>query len=175
MVEQLGGILQKTTVQLRPQRATYLSSPEAMAAHTDHPWIDLILWECIVQDQIDGTQILVDGEAICAKLGSEADSLRSICLPIPGLHDLKPIGDHPILNKEGFYWAPWRRPPQLTKDQTVVFENFKRLTSEYYGSTRIRLKTGEMLLIDNRRMMHGRASLPTNSKRLLRRWWIKRY
>jgi hypothetical protein len=174
LLELMGRVVQTTAVRLLPQASTYLSSPQALAAHTDHPWVDLILWKCVVQDQHDGTQVLLDGHAICAELGSEIDALRSIRLPVPGLHDLKPSGAHPILGDDGLYWVPWRNPPQLSKAEAIAYKKFKRLTAENFDCTGIRLQPGEMLLIDNRRMLHGRGALPSNSSRLLRRWWIKR-
>jgi thiol-disulfide isomerase/thioredoxin len=172
LLKQLGTVLQTTTVQLLPHAPTYLTSPQALPPHTDHPHVRHILWQCVVQDEEDGAQILLDGHQICAQLGEEVAKLRAVFLPVPPLHGLKPNAMHPMLNDEGLYWAPWRKPCRDAKPGFAAWQKFKQLTEQQFQATQVRLKPSEFLLIDNRRTLHGRNALPHHSKRLLRRWWF---
>jgi alpha-ketoglutarate-dependent taurine dioxygenase len=76
------------------------------------------------------------------------------------------------LSNDGLYWAPWRRRNPHERHGWAIFQKFKQLTEQTVEAMRLRLQPGEMLLVDNRRMLHGRAALPPHSRRLLHRWWI---
>lgn len=55
--------------------------------------------------------------------------------------------------------------------QTAAVEAFRRGLESAY-ETRLRLQPGDVLVVDNRRVLHGRTAIEGESERLLERLWI---
>lgn len=56
-----------------------------------------------------------------------------------------------------------------------VFQQFDFITTYVHkpeNQTRLKLREGQMLLLDNCRMLHGRTAFPKNDGRLLYRYWF---
>ena len=68
LATKLGAVINDTQVALREGRRTYLTSPDAIPLHTDHPDASLIAWRCDAQDRVDGASLLVDGFEVLNQL-----------------------------------------------------------------------------------------------------------
>jgi hypothetical protein len=160
-----------------------LYEPEGMDFHTDRPSIDILAWRCVEQDAEGGESRWLDlrdmGEAFRPE---EVDALGRIEVgyAVPdGAKGLE-VRYHPLAERgpDGplVYWAPWRlRPPE---DEALVqllgrFVAYVR-SKEASGPRALRLSRGECLFLENRRTLHGRASLPPDSRRHLVRLYIRR-
>lgn len=170
-VEGLGPILHETDVRLRPGAMTWLASPDPIPAHTDHPTVQWVAWWCVRQDNTDGASLLVDGRRVLGQLGAQADLLERVLLPVPGLKGVHPVGVHPMLAHGRVYWAPWLEPTVGDELRPAV-DAFADLVRSPALERRVRLTPGDLLVIDNTRMLHGRGALVTGSVRHLKRWWV---
>lgn len=114
LAAELGEVVDDTWVRRVPGRRTYLSSPDAIPFHTDHPRADLIAWRCEVQDALDGANLLVDGAAVIRRLDTETCAeLETVRLPA-----MVRLGDSPQLTpvlqrssaRAHLFFAPWLEP-----------------------------------------------------------------
>ena len=67
--------------------------------------------------------------------------------------------------------AFWLVNEDLSIKQQEAFDTFNEAV-RFAQTIQLKLKPGECLVIDNRRMLHGRTALEDNSNRLLKRYWI---
>ncbi len=178
LAAELGEVVDDTWVRRVPGRRTYLTSPDAIPFHTDHPHADLIAWRCESQDGSDGASLLIDGARVVEALDVDArHELEQLRLPA-----MVRLGDPPeatpVLRASGqrvaLFFAPWLEPPG---DDPAAQEALRRLRAlidrEASRALRFRLEPGQVLLVDNHRMLHGRASLLPSSERKLHRLWLR--
>jgi hypothetical protein len=178
IASRLGKIVDDTPVRVVPGKRTYLARPDPIPLHTDHPIADLIAWRCAAQDERDGASLLLDGRDVIAALDEETRSALHR-LELPAMVRLgEPATPTTILAKEGggerLFYAPWLEavdPCAATRTTLVAFRCV--LTGLQARARRIRLLPGHILLVDNRRMLHGRGALLRESTRRLRRLWIE--
>jgi len=178
---ELGRLMLVTEVRLRPDGHTYLTKAGPVPAHTDHPAVGFIGWLCIEQDGNNGACQLVDTHVLLDRLGPEAAHLADVLLGCPSLDSTVETGEWPVLSDDGgqarIYWSPWRRNRRcLTPASEVAFQKFRAaiLGRERDGPISVRLRQGEALFIDNRRMLHARQAIDEGSRRFLLRHWIER-
>ncbi len=166
-----GRVVHRTSVELRLDVRTYLCSTDAVPFHTDHPNVDIVAWRCERQDDVDGASLLVDAHAVLAKLDSTTRAaLRDVDLPCPDLRMVTttPAGSRPLLsNRNDVYFADWLEHP------APAWRAFRQGV-ETEPATTVRLTAGEVLLVDNHRMLHGRRGLGRASLRRLERTWLIR-
>lgn len=171
LAERLGPVLDVTEVRLGTGR-TYLSSADSIPAHTDHPAARLILWYCQCEDGSGaGANLLVDTKSVIQTLppGIVAE-MAGVELRCPSIKTLVPASTYPLYGKEGnqVFYAPWL----CMEPRSQALLAFEAEISTPEHQREILLRQGEALLIDNRRMLHLRHSLPTDSTRWLNRYWI---
>lgn len=174
----LGEIVDDTPVRVVPGKRTYLARPDPIPLHTDHPKTDLIAWRCESQDARDGASLLVDGYRVVQKLqAQELEGLEILHLPamvrLGG--DATPT---PILTRAAgpprLFYAPWLEPIGRPLEVHGALVAFRRaLAREQVNARAIRLEPGQVLIVDNHRMLHGRDGLLPDSTRRLRRLWVR--
>lgn len=178
LIGQLGKPWCETAVELRPDVRSYLCKPEPVPFHTDHPDADWMSWRCEVQDESAGTQELVDGlEALRACGPRVRDVLRHVHAEVRVRGDSAPALV-PIVRTSGgedrLFFASWIKPiesdPQASSAFAAMSAEVLRRCESHVQETR--LSEGEVLIVDNGRVLHGRKGLPAASKRRLRRFWI---
>jgi hypothetical protein len=171
LAQRLGPVLDVTEVRLGNSR-TYLSSADGIPPHTDHPAARLILWYCQQADSSGaGANLLVDTRSAIKALPAEvAVEMADVELRCPDVQTLDPTGTHPLYRPEvkQVFYAAWlcaepRSEALLAFDAEIGRPEHRRT---------ILLQTGDALLIDNRRMLHLRDTLPADSPRWLTRYWI---
>lgn len=180
LVGRLGTPWCETAVELRPDVRSYLCKPEAVPFHTDHPEADWMSWRCEVQDDSDGTQQLVDGREALHACGRQVrDALTCVHAEVRVRQDA-PSARVPIVrsSKDGdrVFFAPWIKPLETDALSTGAFATLSAEISRRCECAveEVRLKEGEVLIIDNGRLLHGRKGLNADSRRRLRRFWITR-
>ncbi len=193
----LGTIELRTDLLVDPERAAgqrrelgpdavgrpVLYEPEGMEFHTDRPSVDILAWRCVEPDAEAGENRWLDlrdlGEAFSAgelaQLGriqvgyALADGAAGLQVRYNPLVEDGPDGPR-------IYWVPWRlRPPEDEALAEVLARFVDHVRSkEESGPLTLRLERGECLFLENRRMLHGRAALPPDSRRHLVRLYIRR-
>lgn len=178
LVSELGEPWCETAVELRPDVRSHLCKPEPIPFHTDHPRADLMAWRCEAQDAADGTQHLLDGLAALAACGRGVrDALASVHAEVrvrgdspPERYSLVRQGTH----GDRLFFAPWLAPLEQDDYSRSAYAalrgEIERRSLTHVEA--VRLSEGEVLVIDNGPMLHGRAAIAPSSTRRLRRLWI---
>lgn len=175
LLRQLGTIVEETRVRQRSEAHTYLAGRDAVPLHTDHPEADLVAWRCEVQDLQDGASVLADGHAIIRAMGANADPLRSVELHVPPQLPRQTLDRGTVWDGKRLYYAPWYPIVRASNDGRRALKFFTNLLAMGFGHRRVRLKVGELLIVDNGRWLHGRDKLPEKSNRFLQRYWLCRH
>ncbi|HEX7679350.1 MAG TPA: TauD/TfdA family dioxygenase [Thermoanaerobaculia bacterium] len=151
---------------------------DGLSYHTDSPVIDMLAWYCVAQDAIDGTSALIDTGDVMQHF--DADDLE-VMSRIGVRTMMRDAGNReiacvfPLFAEGKLYYAPWLLSPDLGERERDVADRFAGYVAEKDATApiRIRLKPGEMLFVDNHRILHGRSSIPPDSRRHLIRLYIK--
>jgi alpha-ketoglutarate-dependent taurine dioxygenase len=175
-LSELGQILHTTDVAVRPERPALVTSSKALAPHTDHHRADIIAWYCVAQADHGGETLLVDGVAVLAGLEDQHKrALTSIRLYEHRVFPDDPP-DHALLEFVGgrprLYWSYWLAPTALPAAAAEALAAWREALDQT-PLTRFRLAAGDALVVDNRRILHGRTAIE-GPGRLLRRYWVAR-
>ncbi len=168
----------ETAVEVRADVKSYLCQAGAIPFHTDHPRADLMAWRCERQDPSDGTQQLIDGlYALAACQPWVEQALRRITLEVRVRGGDEPesvaVVRDTCLGKR-LCFAPWLAPQVQDADGRRAFDTLAHRieATAVEWTIDVRLEEGEVLVIDNGRMLHGRRAIAPDSDRRLRRFWI---
>ena len=174
VLSEIGDVVEETWVRQHAGASTYLSGCEAVPLHTDHPEASWVAWWCDVQARCDGANVLADGQIVLGSMGEEeAESLRGVELYVPPQLPRQILDSASVWDGRQLYYAPWYpvvRPPSGGRR---ALEMFIPLLAMGFGHRRIRLRPGEMLVIDNGRWLHGRDRIEDGNGRSLRRFWLR--
>ncbi|HUH01475.1 MAG TPA: TauD/TfdA family dioxygenase [Kofleriaceae bacterium] len=157
-----------------------LHSTDAISFHTDSPIADLVAWYCVRQDPDGGATSFLDLGALGQVLDPETfEDLRLVRHRCPSQRRARLV-DVPLLLDEGtaarprFFFTPWLIDPGLDQRALAAYRAFVEALAEHEEEwvQQVRLERGEVVIIDNRRILHARRELPAHSPRLLERAWI---
>ncbi|MDF1790959.1 MAG: TauD/TfdA family dioxygenase [Thalassobaculaceae bacterium] len=147
---------------------------------------------CIENGAVGGESMLGDSFFIVEKLRREAPDLYEALSTVPLTSANKAVNTDyrwttPMIKLDPstgepleVRWNPWLRAPLTAKFETAdkVYKGLRRLfeMGESPDNTvTVRLKPGEMLGFDNRRILHGRTAYdPTTGGRALRGCYVER-
>lgn len=167
-----GPIIQTTKVAPRPDAKAALATDLEMEFHTDHPRALMIAWHCVRQSSEGGESLLKDGRKALSMLDEATRArLREVTM---GSHqvfkgDLErcPILRDDLGFRDWIYYTPWFRR-EGAEPALDAFAAALDMTE----TIRIRLQPGQVLFINNTRMLHGRSAIGGDKDRLLVRHWI---
>ena len=177
IINALGTVIMQTEVRESASGKSQLSSNKSMGLHTDHKKANYILWFCHSQSAIGGETILLDTKPILNRFSEE--DLYGLKLVSVQSHEVFPE-DKPIYtllttneSEHIIYYAPWLAINSCLPRLQGALKKFESGIKEGKKES-ILLYEGDILIIDNNRVLHGRSSFPKNSGRWLTRYWIKR-
>ena len=189
IAESLGSIALRTDLTITPNRRSIVYKPDEIGFHQDNPTINMIGWYCVQQDELDGSGRLLDAGDVADHFSPEQRRvLSTINVRCPDSDPKRHNPDigliayflWPLLTERAarcnVYYAPWLLLDSYDEEQSKALEEFAGYlrAKEENQAIRIRLKKGESLFLDNNRMLHGRGPIQPDSKRFLKRVWIKR-
>jgi hypothetical protein len=185
IIERIGAVIAKERIQLRPGAHAYVAKPGRVPLHTDHPDVDFIAWHCVEQDRDDGASLLLDTRPILAAMQSESPAnyqrLFETSLVCPPLAGGPPTLQRAVLRSDRagthLFCSPWLTAVDNSDGRgEALAELRERLSSAAKtGCVAHRMQRGGAVIVDNRRVLHGRAAIAEDSKRQLRRVWIARW
>ena len=175
LLENLGKVIHVTNVKVKPESKSLVTSSDALDFHTDHHKANWILWHCIEQTDIGGESILVDAVAVYDKLDTKnRDILSRIMLFEHKVFD-DDESEYPLIQEENgrlrFYYSFWLADKNLSTVQKDALKAFRDAIVNEVPVT-IRLDRGDVLIVDNHRMLHGRREIKGHQKRFLKRFWV---
>src|SRR5262249_29177731 len=170
LASRLGVVISELAVFVDPNQPQYVRNPAPVPFHSDHhPLADLIGWYCVRPCQSGGPSVFLDARDAYERLKpADRDRLRSLRLRVKGggasstIPVVSFVGDRPR-----FAWnSIWLEKP-IASEAAVALRRFAKLVSGG-GDARtvtVPLAPGELVLIDNKRFLHGRAHRPPHSPR----------
>lgn len=172
----IGTVLLVTDVAVDPESTRLVTSDEAIDLHTDHHRADVIVWHCVRQTDEGGESILLDVLPAYHRLTPEQQRvLRAIRLDEHAVFP-EDEGTCPLVRlRDGaprFYFASWlldEPASALERDALGAFREALAL----HPPRILKLQPGDVLGIDNGRILHGRSAIGGNRQRLLRRYWVQ--
>jgi hypothetical protein len=185
---QLGAIVLRTDLTITPERSSIVYKPEKIGLHQDNPEVNILGWYCVHQDELDGSALLLDTGDIARHFSqTEMETMSSVNVRYPDPDTNRHNPDKglfayllwPLLTSKAtrteVYFAPWLLADSYDDEQCRVLDKFTEYlrAKEDHQLIKIRLKPGESLFIDNNRILHGRGPIGPNSKRFVKRVWIK--
>lgn len=176
IIASLGEVIQQTEIKENPKSTRLLASNQGMYFHTDHNAAKYIAWFCNSQSATGGRSLLLDTKNVLQHFSESSLELLQevsvkthqvfysdkLSLPLLSITDTDTI----------IYYAQWLvNIPACVKHQKALakFEEEIKATEPI----KLLLSEGDLLIIDNHRMLHGREAFPQKSNRWLTRYWIK--
>jgi len=152
---------------------------DGLSYHTDSPLIDVLAWYCVEQDAVDGTSALVDTADLTTHFNDEEQAVLSRVRVRAMMRDddgREFAREFPLFADGKVYYAEWLLCENLGDAERSLAARFADYIAQKDATApiRIRLKPGEMLFVDNHRILHGRSEIPPDSRRHLVRFYIKR-
>jgi len=176
LLEQLGRVLHVEEVVATTDAQSLVKSADGLSLHTDHHSADLIAWLCIAQTDEGGETILAD--AVAAYLALEPTHQRALERVNLQEHSVfaTDTNHHPVVTfrrgEPRIYYSYWLSDEHLAAPERAAFEAFAEAVT-HQTLHRFLLRPGDILVVDNGRMLHGRTSINGNRARHLRRYWIE--
>ena len=175
IISEFGTVIQEMDIIPSNRNTSLVNSYRALDMHTDHHRAEFIAWYCEEQAGMGGDTLLWDTRNTLMQLTrEELHILQTI-----RLYEHKVFPDdpesRPMLRyqneKPSLYYSFWLIRKTLTPNQHSVLEKFQQLMLNTEPVV-IRLVPGDILIIDNHRILHGRTSIAPNQTRKLVRYWI---
>ena len=154
----------------------------ALAPHTDNPYRNPVpciqMLHCIENEVIGGLSTLVDGYTVTEKLKKDFRDYYNILTDVKVRFQfidqsviLEDWAEMIQLNEKGEFKQVRFSPrldfvPLMEKNKLELFYSARKKISELYNSDQYRvefkLSPGDLLMMDNYRLLHGRTSYDTN-------------
>ena len=169
IISSLGRTLYVTDI-VEIDNGRILHSSHQMFMHTDYPIAHYVCWHCIQSAEIGGETMMIHIPSLFDKLPSEYQkSLKEIELK---LNFMKETETYPFFKDDNFFYSPSLLTNNYTPPQQLAVEAFKRavLKAEIQE---LKLESGDFLVLDNTKYLHGRRAFDSESKRYLKRFLIK--
>lgn len=170
----LGDVIYTTDVIVKPESKGMVTSAKGLDFHTDHHKAKYVVWYCYRQTSAGGDSILMDADAIFQKLSDQhKDDLKRIELfehkIFPDDHESYPFVAIDEKGERRFYYSFWLvKAEDKANPAMLAFQQLLRQTEP----VRLNLKEGDILVVDNHRIFHGRTPIDGTKDRYLKRFWL---
>lgn len=178
-IEGLGSVVRKDDIKLYITERN-LHSPRALEFHTDSAEADLITWYCIQTGETPQPTSFLDVAPILKEFTEdELDMFTQAFMKCPTRDGTNQFPLKSLLTKSQdsyqLFYTPWYFIKHEDEEIEKLIARFKTCVREHsVNKFDIALKEGETIIIDNKRIFHGRGELKADTSRFLRRTWIKK-
>ncbi len=175
LLKSLGQVIFTTDVVVKPESKGMVTSARGLDFHTDHHKAKYIVWYCYKQTDIGGDSILIDAENIYQRLSDEQrEQLKLVELfehkIFPDDKESYPLVSEDENGNRKFYYSFWLVKNE-DKNNPAMLE-FQKAIKET-KPIRMNLKKGDILVVDNHKVFHGRTPIEGSKDRFLKRYWLE--
>ncbi len=177
IIEALGRPIYVEEVRVSSESRSLVRSAHAVPWHTDHHRAHRIVWYGRAPAEEGGETLVVDGLAAYGQLcPAHQASLRGVAFTEHRMftHDRE---EYPMVTlRHGIshlYVSFWQAPRAMAAAERHALDAFRRAVSGLQPQ-RFLLRRGDILAIDNTRMLHARTAIGGRAQRHLRRYWLAR-
>lgn len=178
IIAQLGKVIQKTEIREHSSSTRLLCSNQSMGFHNDHNAAKYIAWFCNSQSATGGESLLIDTTRLLREFSEYTLSLlEEITVKTHKVFyddklSLPLLNQNELTNVASVFYSQWLvNTPSCIKHKKAL-DKFEAALATI-EPIQILLSEGDILVIDNHRMLHGRTGFPAESDRWLTRFWIK--
>ena len=146
--------------------------------HNDFGYVNIVGMYCEESDSEGGESYILSCKDVLKELSKEEINLLSqIQVRVPPICEGSAVTTRPLLEinngKAEFYYTNWFVERPLDPALMNALSKFESLlTFDNPNAFKHRLEKTMFIIFNNKDIWHGRSSLPSNSKRLLKRIWI---
>jgi gamma-butyrobetaine dioxygenase len=179
----------------RPDSSDLAYRHNALSPHTDNPYRDPVpgiqLLHCLINDPIGGDSTLVDSLAVCERLEKEHPDSLDLLKRIPVRFryvdaETEVVSEKPVIATgydgtiQGLHYSPRLdfmplMPEEILQSYHLARQQLGRLLQDQTFEVRFRMESGDLLMFDNTRILHGRTEFdPTTGHRHLQGCYIER-
>lgn len=174
----LGDIFFEADIRLGAERPRNFQLPAAIGFHTDHASAHTVAWYCIEPDPEGGAMWLLDIAPVADDLSTdELDALTRVRVPDNAIWSTG--GDLPLCVRSNghadWHYVPWLSLKAPDSDARSALSKLQNgiAKAEKADIIALDVQPGDAVIVDNHRVMHGRAAIGSKSKRFLKRLWIR--
>lgn len=176
VLDALGRVIHVEDVVVQPGSAALVKSERGLSLHTDHHRAKWIAWLCLAQANEGGDSVLADARTAFRSLPPrQRDALTRVHLAEHSIFK-GDMDSHPVVvdadGEPRIYYSYWLAAGEMQPQERAAFEAFTAAVAATPRTT-LRLQPGDVLVIDNHRMLHGRSPIEGDAARHLRRYWLE--
>lgn len=178
VAESFGEVFYEAEVRMGAERPRNYQLPAAIDFHTDHVSAEFAAWCCLERESDGGAMQFLDLAPVASALSDdELEALSRVRVPDNAVWSQG--GDIALCRRTergwSFHYVPWLDLGVPDEEARAALARFEQGIAAAKSSALIEfdLAPGEVVFIDNHRVMHGRAAIPPGSRRHLKRLWIR--
>ena len=174
----LGEIFYEADIKMGATRPRNYQLPAAIGFHTDHVSAHTVAWYCIRPDSDGGAMWLLDLKPAVDQLADD-DQQALTRVRVPDNAVWSKGGDLPLRERNNghdkLHYVPWLDLKAPDDGARTALRRLQSNIAEAEKSDVIVLDVapGDAVIVDNHRVMHGRAAIRPASDRYLKRLWIR--
>lgn len=175
----LGDVWRETDVKVIPGSKWFASSGRQLGLHNDNPYANIVLWRCEEECDLGIPTKVIDLRDVLMKLPErDRELLGEVNVPIPNWKESS-FEPEPLLavgadGRIRANYVDWFDADAPSPEHQAAVERFEQAVADVAQESVLDfvLEKGQVLLIDNNRMLHGRSEVPDATKRFLLRLWV---
>jgi len=173
----LGKPFHRSEIKVEENSKKFFKSNKELDLHSDNPNAKFVLLYCVQQSEKGGETSLLDLNPFFNNLSvNEIEIYKEIAIPIPFYKFSVPVSktvSEFIYSNDGYYFLPWVILPLNSTKNILAIDKLKSYI-DHSIKIEFKLKSNDLLIIDNKRMLHGRKKIIENSyNRNIIRIWIQ--
>lgn len=171
-LEELGDVVQRVRIGHEADRRTAAVPDESMRLHSAHPRIRWVAWHCVCEAP-GKASILVSHAAnsFWSLPKGTQEALRQTTMGFSSAFDGDPercpVARDAFGVSDWLFFAPWFWREGADEHLDAFVEKLRMMPAD-----RVHLAPGQVLLIDNARVLHGFEPTPAARQTLLLRHWV---
>lgn len=173
-LRELGEVLFIEEVKTGASSRSLVTSDRALPPHTDHHRARWIVWACAQQADRGGDSLVIDGLDVLARLTREQHEVLTRVQLIEHSVFAGDMERHAMLTRRldgqpHLYYSYWLAEDTMPAEEQAAFDAFTDGVS-VATQHRSRLRPGDLLVVDNHRVLHGRTAIERGHRHLTRYW-----
>lgn len=163
LLSDLGRVWAPEEITVQSGSSLYIRSNRSIPLHNEDPHFRYVAWFCKQAARDGGDTLLLDGTSLSDQLPKHLKaSLGKLVCP----HRNRQRA--PILSDNGdWYFIPWSLPHMSTAHERQAISDLMAAIDEKQKIS-LRMRPNDAVIIDNRRMLHGRTSFSDDTRAIVR-------
>lgn len=177
ILTELGNIIHENLVKAALDSRSLTNSYRALDFHTDHHRVDFTCLYCVQQSSTGGESLLVDTSKFLNEFSLEEKEIMKGILLKEHKVFTDDVETFPLLSndsgEEEVYYSYWLVKDNLNQPQIHIIQKLKTKI-ENQTPIQFKMRNSDLLIVNNKRMLHARTAIGINESRILHRFWLQK-